>query len=582
MTKPFIAFLTTLFLSCIALVANAQLTHATSGTATTGHTGDGLWVLNHAPSFANGNVIPLSACSGNNTSVNALLAVTDSDIAQTETWTVNIPPPNGVLSGFSASAASTGGMVTPTGLTYTPATGFSGLDSFSIRVSDGIASATTIVRITVNPSPPAPAAIIGSASLCTGSTITLTNATPGGSWSAANPAASVSVTGVVTGMSAGTDTIFYTLSLGTCTSFASKTITISPTIAPTIAISSPQNDTICSGLSVTYTAVSASAGSSPSYQWRLNGTVVSTATSYTFTPANHDVVSATVTSSATCASPATAVQSRTVTVTSRATPVVSIISDGGDSVCLGTQLLYYASCTNCGTGPVVYYWSVNNIYYTSGNPFRNTPVDGDSVTATAVSNLQCRARDSATSAPMHMTVIPFITPKVSITGAGGRQVKPGQSDTLVAIVTNGGPTEPYYQWEVNGIEIPGATNRVFIQTLSNYDTVTCIASSSGVCQVSAVSRTIISDGSAGSNFMLFPNPNSGTFKVRGNVNVSDKEVFINIYDAIGRLMYTGKLEAISGVVDEQVVLNGGTPGGVYIACLFATGIRKTIKFTVVR
>jgi hypothetical protein len=182
---------------------------------------------------------------------------------------------------------------------------------------------------------------------------------------------------------------------------------------------------------------------------------------------------------------------------------------------------------------------------------------------------------------MHMTVIPFITPKVSITGAGGRQVKPGQLDTLVAIVTNGGPTEPYYQWEVNGVEIPGATNRVFIQTFSNNDTVTCIASSSGVCQVSAVSETIISDGSA-INFKLFPNPNPGTFKVQGNVNVSDKEVVINIYDAIGRLMYTGKLQAISGVVDEQVVLNEGTPAGMYIACLYATGIRKPIKFIVVR
>ena len=73
-------------------------------------------------------------------------------------------------------------------------------------------------------------AILGDTSVCTGSTITLTDAAPGGIWTSGSPSvATISGAGVVTGLSAGIANIAYTLSgvCGTASAFA-----ISPAASP--------------------------------------------------------------------------------------------------------------------------------------------------------------------------------------------------------------------------------------------------------------------------------------------------------------------------------------------------------------
>lgn len=84
-------------------------------------------------------------------------------------------------------------------------------------------------------------------------------------------------------------------------------ITACPVVVPSVSIAASSNS-ICSGTSVTFTVTPTNGGSSPSYQWKLNGTNVGTnSTTYTnsgFT--NGDVVSCVMTSNAACASPATA------------------------------------------------------------------------------------------------------------------------------------------------------------------------------------------------------------------------------------------------------------------------------------
>ena len=69
----------------------------------------------------------------------------------------------------------------------------------------------------------APAAIAGPSSVCVGSTVTLTDATSGGTWSSSSSATIGAATGVATGVSAGTATIYYTVGTG-CSSTATLTV----------------------------------------------------------------------------------------------------------------------------------------------------------------------------------------------------------------------------------------------------------------------------------------------------------------------------------------------------------------------
>ncbi|MBL7691137.1 MAG: T9SS type A sorting domain-containing protein [Flavipsychrobacter sp.] len=103
-------------------------------------------------------------------------------------------------------------------------------------------------EVTVNP---LPSAISGSAAVCVGSTVSLTNATMGGSWLSGNAARATvdTFSGVVTGVSAGTTTISYVLGTG-CRSLAVVTVGTMPS-----AISGTL--TVCEGNSTTLSSVTA-------------------------------------------------------------------------------------------------------------------------------------------------------------------------------------------------------------------------------------------------------------------------------------------------------------------------------------
>ena len=111
-----------------------------------------LGVYNRAPFFVGGATQTLNAYqSGPATSLISLLSVTDFDTTQRETWSIKTNASNGTLN-ISYSTSSTGTTLVPSGLTYTPAPGYIGLDSFTIQVSDGKATATTTVYVTVSES----------------------------------------------------------------------------------------------------------------------------------------------------------------------------------------------------------------------------------------------------------------------------------------------------------------------------------------------------------------------------------------------------------------------------------------------
>jgi len=86
------------------------------------------------------------------TDIKALLHIDDQDAGQAITWTQNVATNHGgALAISSATAASGSANITPGGtVTYAPAANFTGTETFTIQASDGPASTTRQITVTVS------------------------------------------------------------------------------------------------------------------------------------------------------------------------------------------------------------------------------------------------------------------------------------------------------------------------------------------------------------------------------------------------------------------------------------------------
>jgi hypothetical protein len=158
-------------------------------------------------------------------------------------------------------------------------------------------------------------------------------------------------------------------------------MTVNPNLPVSVSIAASAT-TICSGTSVTFTATPTNGGSTPAYQWKLNGTNSGTGSTYTSTTlANSDVVTCVLTSNATCATgnPAT---SNAITMTVEQVPSITLqpvnstIGDGGNTsfniTATGSGLTYqwqvstdggtiYNNITAAGSNPVYSDWTTSTL-----------------------------------------------------------------------------------------------------------------------------------------------------------------------------------------------------------------------------
>ncbi len=127
------------------------------------------------------------------------------------TTTLTCTPSGGT---WSSSNTTVGTVASTTG-------SFIGLTGGTTTITYKLATGCQMTSVlTINPSP---AAISGASTVCLGTTITLTSATSGGSWSSSNTGvATITSSGVVSGVVNGTATISYTT--GSCS--ATKLVTV--------------------------------------------------------------------------------------------------------------------------------------------------------------------------------------------------------------------------------------------------------------------------------------------------------------------------------------------------------------------
>jgi hypothetical protein len=389
---------------------------------------------------------------------------------------------------------------------------------------------------------------------------------------------------------AGTYTVVGMNSTAACATdmTGSTPVSMAAPVMPAVSVV-PDATSVCPGTAVTFAAMAINGGTTPSYQWAVNGSPVGLDTdTYTYVPIDGAVVSVMVTTGGICAAVPTATNSFTVALAPTGAPSVSISADPGASSCVGRPVTYTAVPTLGGSAPT-YLWTKNGINVATGPSLINTPADGDIYSCTITSNYACRTADIAVSSDLVMSVLAGQTaPAVTIAAYPGTNIAVGESDTLVASVTGGTPARTYL-WHVNGIPVPGATNAVFVSnTLANGDIVTCKVANTDVCGNSTLSSVTIAVnalGVAGSNtkgseLTVFPNPGRGSFFVQCSfADVVNGEVPLIVINTLGKNIYNSLVMVRNGAVNEQVLLDGATPG-TYMLRIGTGANSKVVHFVV--
>jgi hypothetical protein len=352
----------------------------------------------------------------------------------------------------------------------------------------------------------------GSNPTCAGSSLTFTatptngGTTPSYQWFVAgNPVGSNSPTFTSTAITNGQSVTCILTSSASCASPTTATsnaivITVNSVLVPTIsiALTSGTNPT-CAGSSLTFTATPTSGGSSPSYQWKINGTNQpgNAATFTTNTITNGQAVTCVLTSSESCANPTTAnSNSITINITPQVTPVVNIaLTSGSLPACPGASLTFTATPTNGGSTPA-YLWQVDGVASgTNSSVFTTTTLtDNQVVTCVLTSNATCASPLTDVSNSILVDIQAAVLPSVSIAVTSGSATScAGTPITFTATPTNGGT--PQYLWRIDNVSTGVTASTFTSSTLTNGQTITCTLTSSAPCanpaQVTSNGITVI-------------------------------------------------------------------------------------------
>jgi len=161
---------------------------------------------NYPPHFIDTTTQYFTLCSGTAV-LDSFLSILDTNAGQTISWNILLAPTHGTAS-IAYSTVATGGIVTPSGTTYTPATGYSGKDTIRIRGTDGMSDDTITMVVQVGLLNPT---IHSDGWYCLGFSQTLTSPDTGGIWTSDSLLAPITPGGHITYLHSGRDTVIHTI-----------------------------------------------------------------------------------------------------------------------------------------------------------------------------------------------------------------------------------------------------------------------------------------------------------------------------------------------------------------------------------
>jgi uncharacterized protein (TIGR02145 family) len=365
-----------------------------------------------APVVTN-NPLSKTICSGESTNI----ALTSNVSGTTFHWLPSLI--SGNITGFSADSGTMINQI----LINNQATAGTVKYSITPKIGNCIGASVEFM-VTINPGNPVNISIVASANnICAGTLVTYT-ATP------TNPGINPFYQWKVNGSNTGgnSQTFMYpptngdivncimTSSITTCVSNNPSTsnsiiMLVNPLVNVSINISSSSNP-FCIGSTVSFIAIVANQGTTPVYQWKVNGiNAGSNSPTFAYNPVSGDFVNCVLTSSVACpvVNPVT---SNIITMTGNmGLPAAVSIVANPNPFCPGTSVMFTATPNNGGTNPS-YQWKINGTNAGSNSPtFSYNPANNDSVRCVMTSNLVCVSGNPATSNEIILlgTLAPMVT-----------------------------------------------------------------------------------------------------------------------------------------------------------------------------
>ena len=276
-----------------------------------------------------------------------------------------------------------------------------------------------------------------------------------------------------------------------------------PPASPSITINTANTAPICPNTPISFTATADNGGTSPIYQWLLNGVDVGT-NSPDFTVnglANGDKVSCFLTSNSNSACIKTDTASSNLITVSIVTPSVPTIniSASADTICLGTTVSFTATANTISANPG-FQWTVDGATTgTNGPTFTSGSLNNGDLISCSVTDNVCNTSNAGYSNTIRMIVNNILTPSVSI-DASGDAICAGTLVNFTAIPSDAG-NNLNYQWTVNGAPAGSDSPMFKLNTPQEGDIISCtITPGNEVCwnATEATSNTI--------NITVYPIP----------------------------------------------------------------------------
>jgi gliding motility-associated-like protein len=268
------------------------------------------------------------------------------------------------------------------------------------------------------------------------------------------------------------------------TNVSSQPLSVTLTTTPSPLI-------ICAGDPIQLSATTVNGGSTPTFAWTVNGTVLPTITTPTlnysgspFPLVDGTEVCVIVTSSLVgCVTNSPDTVCSTVSVVSSVLPTATITADT-TSICVGGTVNFTSAITNGGTNPT-YQWYVGSTPVAgpsgTGSTFTTSTLQqGDNVSLIVTSNSACVSSPVATSNTISISVFAYETPAISILPNSG--ICPGQLVTFISSQTGGGLI-PNYRWFLNDTLLLATTVNLTVNSsiFQTGDEITCMLISNYPC-----------------------------------------------------------------------------------------------------